>query len=101
MSWGEVFKINENVNNKTAIKVQNILMTTTGTVSTFTATISSVDTSKSIIIPTTIGSPVAGNQLPATASFTFDNSTTVRCTMNTSVHNPSFSVAIVEYGNIV
>ena len=105
MSWSEVFKINKNVNEKTAIKVQNIVMSTSRTTNSFTATIREVDPNKAIIIPAHSGSYVklnaSGVPVPRIANFVFENSTTIRCDLNVNVEAPSFALAIIEFANVI
>ena len=105
MSWAKVFKINQNVNKKTAIKVQNIVMSTSRTTKSFTATIREVDPNKAIIIPAHSGSYVtlnaSGVPVPLIANFVFENSTTIRCDLNANVEAPSFALAIIEFANVI
>ena len=105
MGWEQAAVIIQNVNEKTAIKVQNIVMSTSRTTNSFTATIREVDPNKAIIIPAHSGSYVtlnaSGVPVPRIANFVFENSTTIRCDLNANVEAPSFALAIIEFANVI
>lgn len=106
MSWEQAVVINQNVNEKTAIKIQNIVMSYSGTTSSFTKAIDEVDPNKAIIIPASVGAyphraTQSGVISPTPAYFVFENSTTIRCNLASTVENPSFALAIIEFANVI
>ena len=111
MSWTETKKINSNmfkplddlITEKTNISVQHITFSFDGNSITKDATIDEVDMSKSVIIPTTTGTPVyniTGGYRFGTLSYYFTSSTNVRCECNVPA-TFSASAMVITFGATV